>query len=152
MTAITGCATTDAQPAAAQAATAPARNIVRSTSDFASTDARLKAAIESRGLTLFTIVDHAAGAATIDLTLAPTKLYIFGNPRAGTPLMQANQAIGLDLPLKALVYETDEGVFVATPNIDALTAEYGIDGLAQLKTNVGNALGGIAAEAAGTAG
>ena len=60
-------------------------------------------------MTVFARIDHAAGAAAAGLPLRPTELLIFGNAKAGTPLMQANQAIGIDLPLKALVYEDAAG-------------------------------------------
>ena len=66
---------------------------------------RLEAEIKKRGLTVFARVDHTAGAAEVGMHLRPTELLIFGNAKGGTPLMQANQAIGIDLPLKALVYE-----------------------------------------------
>ena len=65
---------------------------------------RLEAAIKAKGMTVFARIDHAAGAAAAGLALRPTELLIFGNARAGTPLMQADQTIGIDLPLKALVY------------------------------------------------
>ncbi len=74
----------------------------------ADTVGRLHAAIEARGMTLFAHIDHAAGAAQAGLSLRPTDLLIFGNARGGTPLMQAEQTIGIDLPLKALVWQ-DEG-------------------------------------------
>jgi uncharacterized protein (DUF302 family) len=60
-------------------------------------------------MTVFARIDHAAGAAEAGLPLRPTELLIFGNAKAGTPLMQANQAIGIDLPLKALVFEDAAG-------------------------------------------
>ena len=61
---------------------------------------RLEAEMKSKGLTVFAHIDHAAGAAQVGLPLCPTDLLIFGNARGGTPLMQANQKIGIDLPLK----------------------------------------------------
>ncbi len=70
---------------------------------------RLEAAVKAKGLTVFARIDHAAGAAAVSLPLRPTELLIFGNARGGTPLMQADQAIGIDLPLKALVYEDANG-------------------------------------------
>ncbi|MEO0982668.1 MAG: DUF302 domain-containing protein [Pseudomonadota bacterium] len=148
MTALAGCATAENQQAPAPAAVSSIHTL-KSDADFATTDMRLEAAIAERGLNLFAVVDHGAGAASVDLELGASKLYIFGNPRAGTPLMQANPTFGLDLPLKALVYETADGVFVATPDIDALAAEHGVDGLAPLRGNIANALAGIASEAAG---
>jgi len=66
---------------------------------------RFEAEIKARGMTVFARVDHAAGAAEAGLVLRPTELLIFGNARGGTPLMQANQTIGIDLPLKALVWQ-----------------------------------------------
>ena len=70
---------------------------------------RLQAEITARGMTVFARVDHAAGAAAVGMALRPTELLIFGGATAGTPLMQADQAIGIDLPLKALVYEDSAG-------------------------------------------
>jgi uncharacterized protein (DUF302 family) len=70
---------------------------------------RLAAAVATKGLTVFARVDHAAGAAQVGMPLRPTELLIFGNARGGTPLMQAAQTIGIDLPLKALVYEDAAG-------------------------------------------
>jgi uncharacterized protein (DUF302 family) len=58
---------------------------------------------------VFARIDHAAGAAEAGLELRPTELIIFGNARAGTPLMQSAQTVGIDLPLKALVWEDAAG-------------------------------------------
>jgi uncharacterized protein (DUF302 family) len=70
---------------------------------------RLEAALKAKGMTIFARIDHAAGAAQVGLPLRPTELLIFGNARAGTPLMQAAQTIGIDLPLKALVWQDAAG-------------------------------------------
>ena len=70
---------------------------------------RLKAEIKAVGMTVFARIDHAAGAAEAGLPLRPTELLIFGSAKAGTPLMQADQAIGIDLPLKALIFEDAAG-------------------------------------------
>lgn len=70
---------------------------------------RLEAAVRAKGLTVFARVDHAAGAAGAGLLLRPTDLLIFGNARGGTPLMQADQTVGIDLPLKALVWQDASG-------------------------------------------
>ena len=69
---------------------------------------RLAAAVTSRGISIMARIDHAAAAAAIGMELRPTEVLIFGNPRAGTPLMQAVQSVGIDLPLRALVWQ-DEG-------------------------------------------
>jgi len=70
---------------------------------------RLEAEIHAQGMTVFARIDHAAGAAEVGLTLPPTELIIFGNARGGTPLMHSVQTVGIDLPLKALVWEDTAG-------------------------------------------
>ena len=70
---------------------------------------RLQAEIRAQGMTVFARIDHAAGAAEVGLTLRATELIIFGNARGGTPLIQAAQTTGIDLPLKALVWEDASG-------------------------------------------
>ena len=70
---------------------------------------RLEAEIRAQRMTVFARIDHAGGAALVGLQLAPTELIIFGNARGGTPLMQSVQTVGIDLPLKALVWEDAAG-------------------------------------------
>ena len=70
---------------------------------------RLEAEVKAKGLTVFARVDHAAGAKEAGMALRPTELLIFGSAKGGTPLMQALQTTGIDLPLKALVYEDANG-------------------------------------------
>jgi len=70
---------------------------------------RLEAEIRARGIKVFARIDHATGAAEAGLELRPTELIIFGNARGGTPLMQSVQTVGIDLPLKALVWEDASG-------------------------------------------
>ena len=81
-------------------------------SDFSpeETLARLEAVVKAKGLSLFACIDHAAGAAAVGLPLRPTVVVMFGNARGGTPLMQAHQSAGIDLPLKALVWQDESGV------------------------------------------
>jgi uncharacterized protein (DUF302 family) len=81
----------------------------RSGHTAAETRQRLIAQIDAGGLTLFAQIDHAAGAAAVGQSLRPTDLLIFGNARGGTPLMSADQTVGLDLPLKALVWQDASG-------------------------------------------
>jgi uncharacterized protein (DUF302 family) len=64
---------------------------------------RLEAEVKAKGLTIFARIDHAAGAAAAGMPLRPTEVLIFGNARGGTPLMEGNQSVAIDLPLKALV-------------------------------------------------
>ena len=70
---------------------------------------RLKSLLAQKGIQIFAHIDHAAGAQTVGLSLRPTQVLIFGNPQAGTPLMQSQQTIGLDLPLRVLVWEDAAG-------------------------------------------
>ena len=70
---------------------------------------RLQAEISAKGMKVFARIDHAAGAAEAGLELRPTELIIFGNARGGTPLMRSAQTVGIDLPLKALVWEDAAG-------------------------------------------
>jgi uncharacterized protein (DUF302 family) len=73
------------------------------------TVARLQALLQEKGIKLFCLVDHSGEAAAAGLTMRPTKLLIFGNPHAGTPIMVAAPSAALDLPLKILVAETETG-------------------------------------------
>ena len=73
----------------------------------AETATRLEEAVKQRGLTVFLRLDHAAGAAKVGKALRPTELVVFGNPQGGTPLMECAQSAGIDLPLKALVWQDD---------------------------------------------
>ena len=70
---------------------------------------RLEADVKAKGMTVFARIDHAAGAKDAGLALRPTELLIFGSAKAGTPLMQSNQTIGIDLPLKMLAWEDAGG-------------------------------------------
>lgn len=70
---------------------------------------RLEALLKQKGLTIFARIDHAAGAARVGQTLRPTEVLIFGNPQGGTPFMQCAQTVGIDLPLKTLVWQDASG-------------------------------------------
>ena len=70
---------------------------------------RLEGIVKERGLIVFARIDHAAGAAKIGKTIRPTEVLIFGNPQGGTPFMECAQSAGIDLPLKALVWEDAQG-------------------------------------------
>jgi uncharacterized protein (DUF302 family) len=89
---------------------------------------RLEAEVRARGITVFAHVDHAAGAAQAGMPLRPTDLLIFGAAKSGTPLMQATQTIGIDLPLKALVWQDEAGATYLSYNDPAYLAHrFGID-------------------------
>jgi uncharacterized protein (DUF302 family) len=88
---------------------------------------RLIAAVGARGLTVFARVDHAAGAAAAGLELRPTELIVFGSARGGTPLMQANQLLGIELPLRALVWADEAGrTHVSRPDLTWLAHRYAL--------------------------
>ena len=78
---------------------------IESPHDVKTTIDRLEAAARAKELTIFARIDHGAGAAAASLQLRPTELLIFGNAKGGTPLMQEQQTIGIDLPLKALAWQ-----------------------------------------------
>lgn len=89
----------------------PAKGLISVQSDYGvkETMNRLVATVESKGITVFLRMDHAANAMKQGLQLRPTELIFFGNPKAGTLLMQDTQISGLDLPLKVLVWEDEKG-------------------------------------------
>jgi uncharacterized protein (DUF302 family) len=71
--------------------------------------ARLEAVVQSKGISILAMIDHSGDAAKVGLQMEPTKLLIFGNAKAGTPLMIASPSVALDLPLKALVWQDKDG-------------------------------------------
>lgn len=92
-----------AGPASADLVTRTSPHSVAGTAD------RLVAAIEGAGATVVARVDHAAAAGSVDMTLRPTVMVMFGNPKLGTPVMQTAQAAGLDLPLRVVIWEDGSG-------------------------------------------
>jgi uncharacterized protein (DUF302 family) len=124
-------------------------DITRSAAGFDETKRRLVEAVQSRGFTVVAQVDHAAGATAANLSLRPTHLVIFGNPRGGTPLMACAQAAGIDLPLKALIFEDASGavqVGVNPPSLFVTRHQIGDCGAPALAA-MGNALRAIVTEA-----
>ena len=78
--------------------------------------ARLKNILQSKGVTLFAVIDHSGEAEKVGMKMPPTKLLIFGNPKAGTPLMLAAPCSAIDLPLKILIWEDVQGRVWVTYN------------------------------------
>jgi uncharacterized protein (DUF302 family) len=111
---------------------------------------RLEAEVKARGLTIFARIDHAAGATAAGLSLPPTEVLTFGNAKGGTPLMQSVQTIGMDLPLKALVWQDGSGVtFLSYNNPAWLAKRHGVSGAAEAAvSNLSAALDAIAKKAA----
>ena len=88
---------------------------------------RLEAMLKNKGITVFARIDHAAAAAAVGMPLRPTELLIFGDPTAGTRLMQAEQTIGIDLPLKVLVWEdANGGIWVSYNDPAWLAVRHGL--------------------------
>lgn len=101
---------------------------VQSSHDAVTTLARFSSALVAKGVTIFATIDHAAGAASVNTPLRPTTVVVFGNPAAGTPLMQTAQTAGIDLPLKALVWQNADGATCLSYNDPAwIAARHGID-------------------------
>ena len=92
-----------------QAMTVDGLTTIRSAYGPEETINRIEAEIRAKGMTVFAHIDHAAGAAGVGLSLRPTDLLLFGNAKGGTPLMQSIQTIGIDLPLKVLVWQDASG-------------------------------------------
>ena len=117
---------------------------VRSSHGPKETMDRLAAAVTARGITILARIDHAGAAAAVGMTLRPTEVLIVGNPRAGTPLMQADQTIGIDLPLKVLVWRDENGATWLSYNDPVWLAErHGImpesaDTLRQMSATLAN--------------
>jgi uncharacterized protein (DUF302 family) len=110
---------------------------------------RLAAAVTKHGISILARIDHAAAAAAIGMELRPTEVLIFGNPRAGTPLMQAVQTVGIDLPLKALVWQDEGGTtWLAYNDPKWLAHRHGVDaGLDPTLHAMADALASAAREA-----
>ena len=88
---------------------------------------RLKDMLKAKGVTLFAVVDHSGEAEKVGMKMRPTKLLIFGSPKAGTPLMLADPHAALDLPLKILVWEDGEGkVWLSYNSAEFLKERYGL--------------------------
>ena len=113
---------------------------------FDETVSRVAAAIDKRPLNLFAQIDHAAGAAKADLSLAPSTLFIFGNPKGGTPLMTRNPQMGIVLPLKLHVYQDGDAVKVSYTDITAEAKSHGLDSEQLPIPNIVKMLSGLAAE------
>ena len=122
---------------------------VVSVQSFAQTEAALRAGFEARGLKLFTVVGHGAGAKSVGEDIGGSKLFIFGNPKAGTPLMQSEPHLGLALPMKILLREADGRVTLHRDDFAASVRSYGVTDQEARLGKISGALDAIIAEAAG---
>jgi len=102
---------------------------------------RLEGVLKRKGFVVFARIDHAAAAERIEKQLEPAEILIFGNPKISTPLMQGNPVAGLDLPLKALVYQDADGkVFLVYNHPAYISRRHGIKGLTKLSKAVSRIL------------
>lgn len=117
---------------------------VESSQSLDATVAAIRAAIQRAGLNSL-LIDHAANAKAAQISLPPTQLILFGNPRVGTPLMQDEQQIGIDLPLKFLVWASHDGRVLITYNDPAFLAKrHDIQGLEDVLAGIANTLKNLA--------
>ena len=100
---------------------------------------RLEQAVNSRGMTVFARFDHSDEATRVGMAMQPAHVLVFGNPRAGTPLMVASPLVALELPLRALVWQDGDGqVWVSYPNAALVAERFG------LAPDLANVLGAVA--------
>jgi len=118
---------------------------VKSSYDVKTTADRLESKLTQKGMTVFIRVDHAAGAQSVGKKLRPTELIIFGNPKVGTALMQCSQSVAIDLPLKALIWQDDEGqAWLSYNDPNYLAKRHGISGCSEVIKKIEKALSNFA--------
>ena len=133
-----------AAASASDLVTTPSTHSVKETMD------RLANALKEKGIAVAARIDHAAAAKANGLDLKPTELILFGNPKLGTPLMQAERGIGLELPMKVLAYEDNAGkVWVSYTKPEALKARYKVSGQDGAFTTMAGVLDGLVKAATG---
>ncbi len=121
---------------------------VKSTHNVKQTADRLESVLKEKGMTVFIRIDHAKAAKKVDKDLRPTELIIFGNPKAGTPLMQCAQSVAIDLPQKALIWKDDAGqVWLSYNDPEYLEKRHGIKGCEKPIANIKKALENFAQKA-----
>ena len=135
-----GCAAVSAQAAAP----VPGLVVVESPHSVAQTVTQLKSALETNGLMIVAEVDHSANAESVGLTLPPTYLIIFGNPQAGTLLMQEQRTVAVDLPQKMLIWEDAGTVYAAYNDPAYLAQRHGLDPQGEGLSKVSAALANLA--------
>jgi uncharacterized protein (DUF302 family) len=126
----------------------PSVIVKRSAHDYDETTRLLLDAIERRELTVFARVDHAAGAREAGLELADEEVVLFGNPRSGTPLMQSDPTIGIELPLRMLIWRDGDDVLLAYHDPRDLSADYEVGQHDSMLEQMAKLLDELAAEAA----
>ncbi len=122
----------------------PGLIVAESPHSVADTTDKLVSALEEKGMTIFARIDHAAGAKSADMDLPATELVIFGNPKAGTPLMQCGRTVGIDLPQKMLIWEDQGTVWVGYNEPLFLGRRHGLRDCVENLDKVKTALEGFA--------
>jgi uncharacterized protein (DUF302 family) len=121
---------------------------VKSMHNVQETADRLESVLQSKGMTVIARIDHSAAAHNAGMDLRPTELLIFGNPKVGTPLMQCQQSIALDLPQKALIWEDESGtVWISYNDPEYLVTRHDLEGCEEVIAKVKAALSNFAREA-----
>ena len=123
---------------------------VKSAHDVKTTADRLESALTEKGMKVFARIDHAAGADSIGESIAPTELIIFGNPKVGTGLIKCAQSSAIDLPMKALIWEDQEGVWLGYNDAGYLSSRHAMqscDGISPMLEKVAGALANFASAA-----
>ena len=123
--------------------------VLRSESDHAQVVKRLLAALEQRGLIVFARIDHAGAARAAGLTLADEEVVVFGNPKAGTLLMQSDPRVGIELPLRMLVWRAGDATMVGYEDPRELAARYEVGDRDETLEGIAALLAALAREAAG---
>ncbi|MGI9293731.1 MAG: DUF302 domain-containing protein [Pseudomonadales bacterium] len=119
--------------------------VVPSSHSVGDTIDKLTAVLEAKGMKIMARVNHAAGAQSVDLTLRPTEVLIFGNPKIGTPLMNCSQSVAIDLPQKMLAWEDDSGkVWLGYNDPMYLKGRHSTEGCDAVFEKVAGALGNFA--------
>ncbi len=122
--------------------------VTRSTSSYAGTVRALLAAIERRELTVFARIDHAGGAREVGMELADEEVVLFGSPRSGTPLMQDEPRVGIELPLRMLVWRDGQQVLLGHNDPRELASSYAVSAHQRTLEQMAALLDTLAAEAA----
>ena len=136
-------------PASSKEALTPEKGIIDKLSNHSvdQTVEKLKTILQSKGVTLFALIDHSGEAEKVGMKMPPTKLLIFGSPKVGTPLMLASPSVAIDLPLKILVWEDRQGqVWVSYNRPDYLQLRHGLPQELQQNIAVVETLAAKAAE------
>lgn len=122
---------------------------VKSMHDVKTTADKLEKVLNEKGMTVFTRINHGAGAQKVGVALRPTELVIFGNPKVGSPLMACAQSVGIDLPQKMLIWEDDKGdTWLTYNNPEHLKARHNIQGCDPVLKKVAGALKAFSTAAA----